>query len=664
MSELGPRSDRPQRVVTVRALLAGVICSIFISVAAPFSGFKMKTALMAMDFSVPAAVFTMFALALFVNLFRLVTRRSLLSRGEMLVAYSMMAVTCGICTMGLTGYLVPMLGTPEYYKSPENKWASTLLPEMPKWLMLSPEGAGRDAIRFMYEGFPTELTLAQKWDIVKAWIGPLWKWSVFLLALYATSICLMAIFRKQWVEDERIVFPLAQLPMELAGEPGGSGERIAPFFKSRLLWIGFAIPFAIACLSALPVYFPYLADIKPRLNWRIDMLEGQWKLPIRVSWQTIGLAYLLSADVALCVWSFGLLGSFYHGLSNFIGFKSPEKLGIYGAAPYPDLGHFGMGAMIALVLLRLWIGRRHLIGVVKKALFMKTDVDDTWEPMSYRTAFWGSVLGFVVMTVWLHASGFSWLIALFIMFGAFIGFIGLTRIIAESGVPVSIVPLISSDFVVSAVGTSVIGKQGLLALPWTYVWNGDVRTFVMCSAAHGMRACSERRRSYRGLFFAMMTAVIIAMVVSVVATLNFAYEDGGANLQGWFFDRGPRRPFEFAAKLIKGKPRAPSVRGWVATGVGAGAMVAFTVARHTFVWWPLNPVGLPISVVAWTRYLWFNVLLAWLIKSRFLKYGGPKLYLKMRPFFLGLVLGHYSGAAFWVVVHAINGVTGNLVFSI
>jgi len=304
------------------------------------------------------------------------------------------------------------------------------------------------------------------------------------------------------------------------------------------------------------------------------------------------------------------------------------------------------------------------LGLAERLTFIGlwTHVDDEGEPMSYFWAFWGTVIGTIVMVAWLTSSGFPIHISVLVLFAAFIGFIGLTRVIAESGIPVSIVPLIASDFVVSAVGTSAIGKQGLLALPWTYVWNGDVRTFVMCSAAHGMRACSERKRSYRGLFFAMMLAVVISLLASAIVTLNFAYEDGGANLAGWFFNSGPKKPFDFARSLLDKAPRPPNLRGWIATGVGAGAMALFTMARHRFVWWPLNPVGLPIGVVAWTQYLWFSVLLAWLIKSRFLKYGGPKLYLKMRPFFLGLVLGQYTGAAFWVIVDSFTGTTGNSTF--
>jgi hypothetical protein len=91
-------------------------------------------------------------------------------------------------------------------------------------------------------------------------------------------------------------------------------------------------------------------------------------------------------------------------------------------------------------------------------------------------------------------------------------------------------------------------------------------------------------------------------------------------------------------------------------------MTALTFARQHFVWWPLNPVALPIAVVHWTHYLWFSIFLAWLAKALALRYGGPKLYFRTRPLFLGMVLGQYVGAGFWCAVHALMGVRGYWIF--
>ena len=41
----------------------------------------------------------------------------------------------------------------------------------------------------------------------------------------------MVILRKQWIERERLIFPLAQLPLEMTKKS---------FFKNKLMWLGFA----------------------------------------------------------------------------------------------------------------------------------------------------------------------------------------------------------------------------------------------------------------------------------------------------------------------------------------------------------------------------------------------------------------------------------------
>jgi hypothetical protein len=47
---------------------------------------------------------------------------------------------------------------------------------------------------------------------------------------------------------------------------------------------------------------------------------------------------------------------------------------------------------------------------------------------------------------------------------------------------------------------------------------------------------------------------------------------------------------------------------------------------------------------------WFPALVAWLLKSAITRYGGIKLYLKLRPFFLGLIFGEFFMAAVWSVL--------------
>ena len=48
---------------------------------------------------------------------------------------------------------------------------------------------------------------------------------------------------------------------------------------------------------------------------------------------------------------------------------------------------------------------------------------------------------------------------------------------------------------------------------------------------------------------------------------------------------------------------------------------------------------------------WFPCLLDWICKTMTVRYGGMPAYNKVRPFFLGLVLGEFASAVFWVILY-------------
>ncbi len=52
---------------------------------------------------------------------------------------------------------------------------------------------------------------------------------------------------------------------------------------------------------------------------------------------------------------------------------------------------------------------------------------------------------------------------------------------------------------------------------------------------------------------------------------------------------------------------------------------------------------------------WFSCLVAWTLKVFILRYGGMRLFLKARPWFLGMVLGEFGMAVVWAVISGITG---------
>jgi hypothetical protein len=266
------------------------------------------------------------------------------------------------------------------------------------------------------------------------------------------------------------------------------------------------------------------------------------------------------------------------------------------------------------------------------------------------------------MGIWLRLSGMpGWAIPFF-LFMMFFLFIAITRIVVEGGVAVARAPLIASNFVVSGFGSTALDTSGLISMGFTYIYSADVRTFVMASCANGLKLGEEwLGRRKRGLFWAMLLAILVSFVGSVWIVMKLSYTYGGVNMNQWFFIGGAVYPFNFIARYLK-NPTAANWGGWGWTGLGAGVMALLMFARHRFLWWPIHPLGFPISTIWMTNYISFSVFLAWLIKSVVLRYGGPRLYRRTRPFFLGLILGQFFCAGLWLIIDYLTGMTDNNIY--
>ncbi|HCL31000.1 MAG TPA: hypothetical protein DIC52_21540, partial [Candidatus Latescibacteria bacterium] len=76
-------------------------------------------------------------------------------------------------------------------------------------------------------------------------------------------------------------------------------------------------------------------------------------------------------------------------------------------------------------------------------------------------------------------------------------------------------------------------------------------------------------------------------------------------------------------------------------------------------WWPLHPIGFIISNGWLTGQIWFAVFIGWGAKNLIMKYGGTRTYLRLKPLFLGLILGEAVSAGTWLVLDYLLGGTGN-----
>jgi len=640
--------DNRPNGLTLRCFIIGLLLSLFISIAAPYCDLVTKGSYMTVEYSTAGAVFLFMVLVGLINaLLRRIKLNFSLSRSELLIVYLMMTIACSIVTMGFTIYLLPILVAPFYFATPENNWVELIQPYIPRWM------APRDleVSRCFFEGLSKGESIP--WQ---AWARPLICWGSFILVLYFVTICMMVILRKQWVERERLIFPLTRLPLELAEEPR-KGSVINSFLKNRLMWLGFAIPFLLSSWNCFHNYFHFIPKILLLTPLEVSFPGGAGSLTFTLNFVVIGLMYLVSSDIALSLWFFNLLGTLQSTIFNRIGFTIGRRE-VYCASS-ASVSQQGMGAMIVLVILGLWMARSHLKEVFKKAFTNKSNLDDSNELLSYRVACFGMISGLIFIFFWLKMSGLSFFHSLIFLFGGFIILLGLTRIVCAAGVAHTRAPLIPQYFTIHSVGSSALGPAGLISLGFSFIWIADIRTLVMTSVANGLKLLEGIRM--RKIFWAVMAAILISLVGSIWITLRLCYSQGGLNLSdGWFLNTGARYPFEYMANKIQ-YPVPVSKMRYLFTGIGALFMAFLMFMRNRFLWWPIHYIGFPIGNTFVLQSIWFSIFIAWLLKALILKYAGVKAYRRFLPMFLGLVLGQISCAGVWLIIDQFTKMVGNRV---
>lgn len=633
--------------VSLRAFLVGAVLSAFIAVYDPYGCFVMRGSTLFLDFSTAGAHFLLFLLVLVTNgLLGRVSPVLAFSAGELATIAIMMIVSSAIPSMGLTGYLISNSVAPFYFNAP---WALDVREFIHKWTApldwSAPNGSAAQTapVKWFYEKLPAGQSLP--W---RAWLPFVGFWSVFVIALYLVMVSAMVIVRRQWVERERLAYPIAEVPRELVEV--GERRSFPTIMRQPAMWIGFVIPMIVGSLTALQHFYPNVPAVN--LVWDFSILRGTEHLQFRISWQILGFTFLIPSDVAFSIWFFGLFFLLQQGVFKMYGLSLQEDLGIYGSGPNPHLAHLGMGAWIVLVGYGLWRGREHIGSVLRKAFGRGSSATDEDEILSYPAAVWMFLVGMVVMTVWLCITGLSWYLAVLFVTVAILIFFGLTRVVCQGGMAVSIAPLVASSFMISGLGSRVLGNLGLVAMAQSYAWGADIRTFVMASTAHSLKLSDVVPGRRRKLFWAILAAILITLFVSVFYTIWLGYRYGALNFQNWFFVSGPSFPYRLIHQRMLA-PTGPHIGGWLWT-LGGGGVMAFLMWLQT-VWWasPLHPVGFAIGSVYWSQVLWFSVFLAWFAKLATVKYGGNRAYKVARYFFIGLILGQYVCAGFWNIYSVI-----------
>jgi len=367
-----------QSGLTWRSALLGVLLTAFISHWSQYAELVIHGTQISLTYP-PIGGFIIFVcMYLLTNvLLKAIYRPAALRSEELVIIFSMVVVAASISSIDLAQKLIPMITGPYYYASEANRYDELFLP----YIVPSLAPSDPAVVKGLYEGWAYGIPWAH-------WVVPLIVWTVFTLLTYVVMLCLLTLVRKQWIDGERLLFPLVAVPLEVIQE-SERGRLLNAFFRNRIMWIGFALGFAVHFYNGLPGYFPGLPIVEVAQIGGTRIYTTGWPYPwsewgslrFSVLPLIIGLSFLLTREVSFSLWAFYWINEFEEAAGTVMGLSGLSLP--TGGEGFPFAGHQTAGAYLALAVGSLWIARRPLMAIIRTGLGISQEAQDRNEPVSY-----------------------------------------------------------------------------------------------------------------------------------------------------------------------------------------------------------------------------------------------------------------------------------------
>jgi hypothetical protein len=357
----------------------------------------------------------------------------------------------------------------------------------------------------------------------------------------------------------------------------------------------------------------------------------------------IGLGFMMPIDLSFSCWFFYFMRKFQRIFGSIAG--------IHSLPGFPYDRQQSLGAYIGLSLFAIWANRNYFIQVMRRALGIKSELDDSKEPMSYRMAILGILLGLGFLVSFFASAGMSIGVAIsaFVIYYALST--GITRMRAESGAPAHDLHFMGPDYMIPAItGTRWLGASNLTTLSYFFAFNRAHRSHSMPHQLEAFKLSERTGINSRRLIFVMILSVIVGGISSFWAYLTDVYRFGSGGGFGW-------EPYNRLQQWMS-YPTPPDYLA--VTFIGLGSIFTFFLMfmRMKFFWWPFHAVGYAVSGADdWCmNWLWASLIISTTIKWIILRQGGIKAHRKAIPFFLGLVLGEFVIGSIWSIIGLSMGI--------
>ena len=581
------------------------------------------------------------------------------SQSELLTIYMILVIGTVLAGHDMFQNLFGAIGHADYFQTGENKWKDLFFAFLPSfWLVRDP-----NVLKAYYLGNVNPYD-PRYWG---AFVGPLLAWTLFIGTLIMVCQCLNILVRTQWSDNERLAFPIVQLPMAMTDEGGqGAGRAGHGLFGNRAMWVGFVIAALVDSINGMHTLapsWPYLQTVK-----LYDIGQFVTSRPWSAIGTTnismypfaIGLAFFVPLDLSFSCWFFFVARKLFQVFGAASGLDGPT-----GSAGFPFFEQQASGAWVAWSITIVWAlrgqfrrawraawkggqgsgARDEVTGIIERI--------EPWQARQYRGAFIGLGIGAASLAYFSARIGLTWWVAILFFGLYFLLALTLTRVRAELGTPHEIYFVNPRLILVTLFGSQEIGAQSLTAMSSMYWFNRGYRCHPMPNQLESMKMGEAAGMKQSSILWILLFAFVWGALVAYWANLHVTFAEGATAKAAGF-------------KRWVGAESYERLQGWLQTPVRPNftqlSYVAFgfllvlflRVMRGAFLWWPFHPAGYALAVSYAMDYFWFCFFLAWVAKLLIVRFGGMKAHNAAIPFFLGLILGDYITGSLWALYGPLN----------
>ncbi|MBU0610796.1 MAG: hypothetical protein KKI08_23120 [Armatimonadetes bacterium] len=572
------------------------------------------------------------------------------SPAELIAFFILMSVATtagGLDTMKTT--FSTMQG-PAYFATEVNHWEQLFFRELP----LSMTVNDMPALNRLWDGGHSILE-QRNWQ---PWLGPVFRWWLLYTCMWAAPAGLAVLLRKRWVEQERMSFPIVQLPLEMS-QPTFSG------FRHPAFWIAATAVVCINLLNGLHQFYPSIPVAAIKIN-QSQTFNLQKFFPNRpwsaVGWWwmcfypwVIGLGLLLPSELSLSLWVFHLFWKVEAVTTSWMGFTNIRE--------FPYMKEQSFGGYLAILGFSLWAGRRTWEGVWRRILrgASKTPPavghtsheggveDDYGEALSYRASALLFAAGLVAAIVIGVSIKMSWAVAIafFVQYYIMTAIIG--RIRAEMGLPTHELERLGPTVMQGNIlGPRMLGVQNLTSLSLFFGFTRGMRNIPFPLQFEALYLARHTGSSQRRLLLATLAMIPVAVALSFFMTLALGYHHGlGMNWAKWMPWSCQEAWNQLTGWLNRNEPFQ-----WnriIASVVGFGVYFGLMVLRTRWIGWPLHPAGFALSTTWYMAHMWCPMMIAWITKTVTLRYAGGKAMRALRAAAFGLILADVVSGSLWIL---------------